>query len=455
MKTALITYRKSINFKTIKDFKRKLCYDHYFIITKNNNLGEEHLDRLKKITVIECCGKEIPEMINQIFDKHSRHYRLLPFFRGEVNSKYAIKIYNKFYGTSVDPKAFRLKSHMNKFLGEELGQKKTLNFSYDKLKAVTYQQLKHKLGASFIVKPVNAASSILNFKISSAKEFASAKKKLKRKYKYVAEEYLEGNLYSLDFYSDGSDIFLLCFVREIPFLELLENFSPRYLEKYYKYLSTEFLHFLPIRYTLDFKKLSPLERDFVKKIGEQLLAKKYRGFIHLEYKVKRKEGKIGFIEWGARPGGKRVEFVNTMFNYRVENLPFDLLVKKDYSRFEKKDGLYFLKNRDIDKNILMIYTSVLEKTNIINVLSKIPNYLNISFEDFLKNYLWDNWRIRVKNIEFFLQTNSEGYIFPFYERSDTKLHYIMEFEEEAFCRFVKRKHKILEHLVFQDYNNKQ
>lgn len=451
MKTALITYKKTIGLKTIKDFKRRLSYDHYFLLTKNINLEEGQIKDVKKFTIIECNNKDIPELINQVFDKHGKQYKIYPFFRADAFSKYAIKVYNKTFSLKIDPKSFRLKSHMNEYLGEELGRKKTLNFNYDKIQKSTYQQLKKKLGSSFILKPENGVSSLLNFKISSAKELTQAKKKLKRKYQYVVEEYLEGNLYSLDFYCDGRDIFLICFVREIPFLELLEKLSPKYLEKYKSQLKTEFLHFLPIRYTLDLKKLSALELDFVKKIGERLKARKYHGFIHLEYKVKRSDHKIGFVEWGARLGGKRAEFVSGMHNYRLENLPLEIYHRNDTSRFEKKHGLYYLKNRDIDKNFLMIYTSVLEKTNIINVLSKIPSYLNESFEDFLKKYLWDNWRIKAKSVVFFLNTNTEGYIFPFYERSDTKLNYIMEFEEESFKRFLKKKHCILEHLVFHDY----
>lgn len=451
MKTALITYKKELSEKALYDYKRKLCYDKYFVLTNKCKVDKEKLKEFKAIKVMETTQQGIPARIDSIFQDHRKEYSIFPYFVGDANTKYAIKTYNKAYGLKIDPKHFRLKSKMNEFLGEEVVRKKSLKLSFTELQKLSYDQAGEKLGKTFILKPVNAASSLLNFKISSEASFKNGKAKLKKKYQYVLEEYLDGNLYSLDLFCDGQNIFLLCFVREIPFLELLENFSPEYLKKYKKHIAAEFLHFLPIRYSLDLKKISPLELDFIKRIGDKLVAKKYHGFIHFEYKVKRKAGKIGFIEWGARTGGKRANFIEGMHGLRVENLPKEILFKKDFSRFEKKKGLYFLKNRDIDKNYLMVYTNVIEKTHIMKVLSFIPQFLNTSFESFLKNYLWDNWKIKANKIEFFLSTSSEGCLYPFYERSDSKFNYIMEFEEDSFKRFLKKKHSILEHLVFHDY----
>lgn len=452
MKTALITYRKDLSYKFLCDYKRKLNYDKFFILTKNLKVSKEQLKELKIFKIIICTQKSIPNKISAIFKEYKKEYLILPYFISDINSKYAIRVYNEAYSTKIDPNHFRIKNKMNEFLGNELVKKKSIKKTYVEVQSLSYRAVKSQLGKNFILKPTNAASSLLNFKISSEAQFVKAKAKLKKKFQYVVEEYLEGNLYSLDFFSDGNDIFLLCFVREIPFLELLEHFSPNYLKKYKKYIASEFLHFLPIRYSLDLKKISSLEFDFIKRIGQRLIEKKYRGFIHLEYKVKRKEGKIGFIEWGARTGGKRANFIEGMHGLRVENLPADLLHRKDHSRFEKIKGLYCLKNRDIDKNYLMIYTSVTEKTHIMKVLSLVPHFLNLSFENFIREFLWDNWRIKIKNIEFFLSTTSEGYLYPFYERSDSKFNYIMEFEEEPFKKFLKKKHKILEHLVFHDYD---
>ena len=451
MKSALITYKKELTINTIIDYRRKLSYDHFFVFTQKSKVEEKELKNYKKFTIIVCQYKNILEKIYDLFIKYEKIYTFFPYFIGDSNSKLSIRVYNKAKNLKIDPNVFRLKNKMNDFLGKEVSRKKFIKLSYTDLTSLSYGKIKNKLGQNFILKPVNAASSLLNFKISSAKQFYSIKKKLKKKYEYVLEELLEGNLYSLDFFSDGKNIFLLCLAREIPFAELLEKFSPHYMDKYRNQIEDKFLHFIPIRYTLDLNRLTPIELNFLKKINAKLVEKKYHGFIHLEYKIEKKKGEIGFIEWGARTGGKRSEFITGMHGLRVENLPKEILYDQDFSHFKKKNGIYFLKNKDIDKNFLMIYTSVLQKTHITETLKKIPNYLNVSFEDFLKEYLWANWKIRIKNIVFFLLTNSEGYLYPFYERSDTKFNYIMEIDENSFKLFLKKKNRILEHLVFHDY----
>ncbi len=452
MKKALITYKKKISIKVLEDHKRKLKYDKFFILTTKNSLEEKEMMNFKKFKIIVCTRKEIPNKIDKIFKDYEDKFILFPYFAGDVNSKYAIKIYNKTYNLKINPQSFRIKSKMNEFLGDEITQKKNRQVTYKEIQKMTYKKIINEMGENFILKPTNAASSILNFKITSEKIFEEVKTKLTKKYQYVIEEYLEGALYSLDFYCNGKNIFLLNFVREIPFLEMIGHFSDKYMKKYEKCLSTDFLNFLPIRYTRSLGKISNFELDYIKRIGEKLSEKNYCGFIHLEYKVRRKDKKIGFIEWGARNGWKRDFFIDKMYQLRVENIPVDILCNKDYSRFEKKKGLYFLKNRDIDKNFIGIQTAVIEKTHVLDILNKTPHFLNISMEDFLKNFLWDKWKIKISKIDFFLSTSPEGYLYPFYERSDAKLKYILHMEELSFKKFVSNKHKILESLVFHDYN---
>jgi galactokinase len=72
----------------------------------------------------------------------------------------------------------------------------------------------------------------LNFKVFSEENFKKVKKKLKKKYQYIIEEYLDGNLYSVDFFCNGEDIFLLNFTREISCLEMINSFSDDFVEKY-------------------------------------------------------------------------------------------------------------------------------------------------------------------------------------------------------------------------------
>ena len=451
MKTSLITLRNKLNAKNLADIYRKLSYKKYFVFTQECEVSEQDLRKNKNVTVINCNRGQIPQEINRIFEDNKKDL-ILPYFRGvDADSKYAIKVYNKSFGLKINSSNFRIKSKMNSFLGNEIVRKKSFKFSHDEIIALSYQELSKKVGESFILKPTNAAASLLNFKISTEEGFQNAKKKLKKKYKYLIEEYLTGNLYSIDFFCNGQDIFLLCFVREIPFLEMLEKLSSKYLEKYHLPITTDFLHFFPISYSLDLSKISNLELDFIKTVGRKLIESNYHGFIHLEYKVNKKEKKIGFIEWGARMGGKRDYFLQKMHNVRAENIPLKILAKEDLSQFKKKKGIYFLRNRDIDKNMIFIKTNVIKKTHIMRILEKIPNFLNISFERFLKEYFWDNWKIRIDEINFNLSTSPEGYLHPFYDRSDAKLTYTLRMKEESFIKFLKKKFSILEKLVFHDY----
>lgn len=451
MKTALILYQKNLKDSTLNDLRRDLDYHKIYILTPEQSAAAKHKNI---ITIGGVSRKDIPAKTKEIFaDPVNKNYLLLPYFSGDNNSKYSIAVYNQAFGTRINPQIFRLKNEMNRFLGAEIANKKNCKIGYEELIKTPYDTVAKTIGKSFILKPVNASSSVLNFKISSAEDFERIKTKLTRKYTYLLEEYLGGNLYSVDFFCDGENVFLLCFAREIPFLELIEKFSPKYLAKYKNTLDEDFLHFLPIRYTLDLKKLSKLELDFIGKIGKKLAGIGYRGFIHLEYKVDRPNKKIGFIEWGARPGGKRAEFIKDMYNLHVKNLPYKLLFAKDHSRFHKKHGLYFLKYRNKERNFIGVYTNVFAKTHILNILKKTKGFLNISFERFLREFLWDHWKIKVKAVKFTVKTSSDHYLYPFYQRNDTKFNYTLELDEASFQRFLKKKHAILEKLVFHDYKD--
>ncbi|MEI7562627.1 MAG: hypothetical protein WCJ39_02710 [bacterium] len=180
-------------------------------------------------------------------------------------------VYNIVNGTNIDYKIFRHKDVMNDFLGK-LTHKRNISVSYKSILTLTYQKAKKDLGSKFIIKPQNTSSSMLTFKVTSEKEFKDVKKKLLKKYEYVVEEYIDGQLNSLDFFFDGEHMFLLCNVREIPFVELIENhkFSPDFYEKYGEDISRYFSFFLPLRYNIPFTKLSPLEYAFFNEIKEKL-----------------------------------------------------------------------------------------------------------------------------------------------------------------------------------------
>lgn len=60
---------------------------------------------------------------------------------------------------------------------------------------------------------------------------------------------------------DGENLFMLVFAREVSMIDLIETkkFSREYLEKYGEHLEKHFNFVLPIRYNIDFSKISKTE----------------------------------------------------------------------------------------------------------------------------------------------------------------------------------------------------
>ena len=451
MKPILLTYYKHLSLEKVQFVNRYSKYKSIVILTQNNKLSEQQANRFKKVEIIEVNSlKGVSRQITRIYKERNPKVKIFPHFEGDAKSKFAIQAYNKLYGLKINPNLFKLKNWMNNFLAD-VSNKVSSRYTFDQLMDISYDELCEVLGDHFILKPVNADSSILSFKITSEEDFLKVQKKIKKKYKYILEKYIYGNLYAVDFFFDGSEVFVLCHTREITFSELIEKFSTKHKQKY-QHIYDDYLYYLPIRYNLDFNHISTLEKRFIRSIGSKLKEVGYRGFIHLEYKINRKTKDIGFIEWGARPGGKRSDFIKKMFNITTFNLPYDLLYKKDRGDFKKEKGLYFLRNRNIDNNIVGIKTTVIEKTHLLSILDKSDDYLSISYDTHIREFLKKNWKIRVKNISYSVRCSKDKFIYPFYLRSDTAFNYYIDLDELNYKRFLKNKSKIVEHLVFHDYS---
>ncbi len=452
MKFGLICNVKKVSAKTIAKYKKNMKYDKVFFICNECSVEDEVLKKEKKIEVFISTEKGIFKTINEIFEKHEKKYLLFPKFTGDKNSKYAIRVYNKSFDTKINHKIFRDKKAMNAFVADRI-DKKNETFSYDELQKNSYEDLKEKVGDSFIVKPVSSSASVMSSKVASPEDLSELQPKLKKKFKYILEEYISGNLYSVDFYFDGKNIFLLCYAREVCLAEILDKLPSVKKQIGHDIYTPEFLHFVATRYTIDLNKLSKLELDFIKELSKNLEKINYRGIIHLEYKLDKKHKKIGFIEWGARAGGYRAFFIKEMHNIDLENLPYYLLGKKDYGKFIKKKDIYFLRGRDENKNFVGIRTNILKKTHVMDILKKnTSNYLEVSFQKFMKDFLWDNWRIKVKNVRFFVKTSSNYFLYPFYERGDTRFDYMMEMDETNYKKFLTKKHPLTECLTLHDYD---
>ena len=305
MKVQLITYKKTINQGVLDQLIRHSKYNKIFCLTTQNLLVGNKLKTNKKIEVIELAKKkDIPRQIEKLFKNKDKETLLLPHFEGDYNSKYGIKTYNLSFKTKIDPNLFKLKNRMNDFL-KDVANKANQKYSYAELMEKNYEELVEILGNSFILKPTNAVSSFFSFKISSASDFERVKKKISKKYQYILEKYIEGNLYAVDIFCDTKDIYVLCHSREITFSEFIEKFTSKHKNKY-QHLYDDYLYYIPIRYNLDFSKISKTEEKFIKAVGEKLKSIKYRGVVHLEYKINRKTKEIGFIEWGCATRRKKI-----------------------------------------------------------------------------------------------------------------------------------------------------
>jgi hypothetical protein len=449
MKKLLLTIKSDVTEKHLKVLYRT-SYNKIVLLT-NKKIDSSILENQKRIQVIVCEDDlEIYSQIDLIYEKFSKRYLILPHGVGEDNSKFSIYIYNKSFNTTVDPEIFTEKAKMNAFL-EEVSDKESMSISYKNLMKIKYSEIQKKFGDTFIIKPTNAVASVLNFKITSEESFLKAVEKFTDKFEYIIEEYMEGNLYAIDFFFDGDKTFILCYTREMTFSEIMGKLSKDYLKKYGLSINENYMHFLPVQYTLDINKLPTLVKEYLLKVSQKLSSINYRGLVHLEYKYDKKKSRIGFIEWGARNGGYRNNFLRQMHHMPSEQLPYEIIGEENYAHFKEKDSMYYLLGRDYDKNYVFMKTNPMEKMNLVQILRKQPNFLNKSFEEFIKEIFWDSWKIKLGKIEFLVKTDSTFSINPFYTSNDSKFVFIFELDEENFNVFRKNKYPIIEKFVFYDY----
>lgn len=418
--------------------------------------GEREIDSIKlpaNIIVVQYTNLNgLNRAIMSLYREYME-YMIIPYFSGDSNSKYSIKMYNKSFNTKIDPKIFKQKDAMMHFLWD-IAKKEFMKVKYKDIYSHNYEDISQQLWKSFIIKPINASSSVSTFKISSWEDFSDIKRKLSRKYDYILEEYIEWELFSMDIYFDGKNAFLLSYLREIPMIELADKnkFSAGFLEEYWEEIEKHFNFIIPIRYNISINKLSTIELDFIKDITEKLNEVWYRGPMHLEYKYDKTQKKIGFIEWGARYGWKRTDWMKKIYYIDAMKIPYYLLVEKDTHRFTSLTEVIFVpKEQEGNLNIVWCKTNFIETTNYITILKKAGNILSSPFEGFLKEFYKRNFNVSIKEINFFIKYTSLYNFFPFYKNNETRFDYMLELNNENFELFKKKKFKIIEKTFFHDY----
>lgn len=419
-------------------------------------VGAKDISLLKlppKVEVLLCKNlSALNRGINTVYKTYP-DYLILPNFGGDDLSKYAIKMYNKTYGLTIDAKIFKEKDMMMQFVWQ-LGEKNYIRTSYKDLIHMDYADIQQTIGKTFIVKPTNASASRCTFKVTSTADFQSIIPKISRIFDYMIEEYIEGELYSVDVFVDGENMYLLTYAREIAMIELSDKnkFSQPFLSKYGEEIQKHFNFILPIAYHIDFSYLSKMEIGLLEQLRVKLQSIEYRWVIHLEYKYDKKAKKIGFLEWGARYGWNRKTFIKEIYNTDYLKIPYYLLVEKDTSRFTPlKWKIYAFKEQEHNLNFVRVKTNFIQTTNYIDILKKTGNIFELSFQGFLKDYYREHFGIRIKKIDFFVKYSKWYNFFPFYKDATTKLDYILELDDENFELFKKKKFKIIEKTFFHDY----
>lgn len=418
--------------------------------------SSEKVKTSSKLSIRTCSNLTVLNReINKIYEEFPE-YMILPNFWGDAFSKYAIKMYNKTYGTKIHANIFKEKDVMMKFVWQ-VWEKNYFRTSHKELVHMQYADIEKSVGKTFIVKPTNASASRCTFKVTDADDFEAVKPKLSRIFDYMVEEYIGGELYSVDIFMDGENMYLLTYAREIAMIELADKkkFSKKFLEKYGEEIDKHFNFILPIAYHIDFSFLSKMEISLLEELRSKLASIEYRGVVHLEYKYDKTEKKIGFLEWGGRYGWYRKTFVKEIYNTDHLRIPYYLLVEKDTSRFAPlKWKILAFKEQEHNLNFVRVKTNFLETTNYISILKKTWNIFEISFQKFLKDYYKEHFGIKIKKIDFYVKY-SKGYnFFPFYKDAATKLDYILELDDENFELFKKKKFKIIEKTFFHDYSSK-
>lgn len=435
----------SILLKTTADESLKdLLQTPYY---KIYNLVEQWYEKPKnisnRIVFLEYKNKNERKSIIKSLIANNPRELIIPYFRWDIQSKYAIFAWNQYSSHNVDWKTFRHKNKMNEFIGNE---KKSFFIPYNELWSHNYDSIKNHLWwENFIIKPINRSASAWAFKIQSQENWDNISSKLLHS-DHVVEEYYPGHLHSVDFYFDGENILILCAVKEMPFIEILDEnkFSDTFFSMYWEDIQKHFLYSLPIRYDIPYSRLHDEERKFIYSLWSKLKNIWYKWFIHLEYKFDTKTKKVWFIEWWARMWWQRIDWIKKLHYFDIKSLLYDIH-SNDISKWKKYKWCYIFKETVADMHYVWIYKNFLKKTHIWDILTWYKNYMQVSFYDYIINY-FKSIGIIINNLHIVKNSYSNNFYPTYQGKSSFKI--LFEVNDENFKKLREKKIGIIEKLIF-------
>jgi len=442
----LILKKDILSDRNIKRYKT-LLYDKIYILS--DQCKKNYTDW--KITVVGC--KDSIAWIQSIYKLDRGKTSLIPFFFWDVLAKHSIDIYNHTFSTKVKYPYFKDKNAINHII-QSACKKQFMHYTFDQLQQIRYQDIAKIWLEKFIIKPQSGSSSFMTFLVENSKDFTTIKKKLSPKHTYILEEYFYGELNSVDFYNDGKNLYILAYIKEKALKDLStgNQLSEDFLHTYKKDLKL-FNFLIPVRYNESFEKITHEEFRFLSKIQDILTKLHYRWFIHLEYKFNASTHTIGFVERWARLGFKRKTFIEKAYTTGIKalNLPYLILHDKLQWFTTVAPWLYILKESNTNTNILWMRTSFYKKTN--KKFTTIESFKD-ALSRFLRTYFSKTFDIQVMDIQYVIKYKEWNVFYPFYQCNDTRLDYLLFFNDKDFLIVKKNIGKIVERLVFNDFTVK-
>ena len=320
MKHVLLLDNKSLEFYDFEILKQKNNVQIYCVVSNTyfEKIPEYVKEHIKNFFILNVTPTLFPEPFEKnnvtkiIQDHFSEEIKQNNFFiscADEINMPLAASLREQFIIPGTNKKTVVL--YTNKYLQRKILLQKKINipsfsqFSLEKLKKISYDELCNKFPPPFIIKPINSTASVCVGKICSQNDFETYLKKIEEYFfsYFLIESFQEGKLFHVDLVVQNEKTIFAqpCeyFFNGLAFTQgKIHGSIP---------LTEQSVHFKPLT-------------DFAKSINRTFNIK--NGVTHHEIFINNKNELI-FLEAACRPPGSLVpKIYQEMFNINILNVNF-------------------------------------------------------------------------------------------------------------------------------------